>query len=162
MKVVKWIAIVLVGIFVIIQVIRPERTNPPVDASRTLASHKQIPPAVATIFDRSCNDCHSHNTRWPWYSQIAPFSWLLVDDVNEGRKHLNFSDWASYDAKRASKKLDDICEEVEDGEMPLSKYLLLHPDAKLSEEDRKILCDWAMEGRERTKSSESEKRRDDD
>jgi hypothetical protein len=162
MKALKWVGIVLVGILLIIQVIRPARTNPPIDESRTIGAHMQIPPAVAAILERSCYDCHSYKTTWPWYSQVAPVSWYLVHDVNEGRSHLNLSDWASYDAKRAAKKLEEICEEVKRGDMPLTEYLPLHPTAKLSEADRKTLCDWAGGGKQETKSGESAGADDDD
>ena len=109
----RWL-LVLLGI----QLIRPTRTNPPVDPQRELAAHSQLPPQVASALNRSCNDCHSYRTTWPWYSQIAPFSWVITDDVNQGRRHVNFSDWGQYDPKRADHKLDQICEEVRGNWMP--------------------------------------------
>jgi hypothetical protein len=100
-------------------------------------------PEVAAILARSCKDCHSYKTEWPWYTNVAPASWFVIDHVNEGRKNLSLSDWANYDAKRASRKLAEMCEQVEQGEMPINSYLLLHPTARLSDSDKKTLCDWA-------------------
>jgi len=148
-KVLKWIGIGLVCVFLGLQFVRPARTNPPVDPSQTMQARVQIPAEVATIIDRSCQDCHSHSTRWPWYSNVAPFSWLLVDHVNEGRQHLNLSEWARLDTRRASKKLEEICEEVTDGTMPIESYTWIHRSAKLSAEDVKTLCDWANAERAR-------------
>jgi cytochrome c551/c552 len=142
MKILKWVILTLAVLFVLIQVVRPDRTNPPVDPTHTIQSSLQIPPAVNAILERSCNDCHSNNTVWPWYSNVAPLSWWLVDHVNEGRSKLSFSEWKGMSARKAAHKLEEMCEQVEKGEMPLSSYLPLHPDAKLSDADKKTLCDW--------------------
>jgi hypothetical protein len=85
---------------------------------------------------------------WPWYSNITPVSWLLVDDVNEGRKHFNLSNWPS-DPKRSAHRLEEMCEQVEKGQMPLAIYLVMHPTAKLSDTDKRTLCDWANTERQR-------------
>jgi hypothetical protein len=146
-KILKWTAIALVVVFAALQFIRPARTNPPVDESRTISAHTRITPEVAAILDRSCNDCHSNQTRWPWYSNIAPVSWFVVGHVNEGREEMNFSDWAQYSRDERDRYLKKICREVQQGAMPLPSYLRLHHEAKLSSEDVKTLCDWAsMEG----------------
>ena len=141
-KVLKWTAIVLVVGFVGIQFVRPTRTNPPVDESQTIFARAQVPPPVAAIIDRSCRDCHSNKTDWPWYSNVAPISWWLTDHVDTGRKDLNFSEWGRLDRDRQDRKLRQICDEVQDGIMPLSSYLPMHPHAKLSAADKKVLCDW--------------------
>jgi hypothetical protein len=91
----------------------------------------------------ACYDCHSNETKWPWYSRVAPFSWLVAHDVNEGRQHLNLSDWPRQFPDRAGRRLDAIGEAVENGEMPMSKYTAIHADARLTKEDRQILTDWA-------------------
>lgn len=153
-KILKWALIILGVAFILIQVVRPAKTNPPVDESRTIVSVAQVPAEISAIMERSCNDCHTHKTRWPWYSEIAPVSWYLVHDVNHGREHLNLSDWAAYDKSRALRKLDEICEEVEKGAMPPNAYLLLHPSAKLSDADKKALCEWANRERERINQSQ--------
>jgi len=142
-KLLKWLAIAIVCLFLGLQFVRPARTNPSVDPSQTIQAHVQVPAKVAAIVDRSCQDCHSNATRWPWYSNVAPFSWLLVDHVNEGRQHLNLSEWGRLDTRRKSKKLEEICDEVKDGAMPIDSYTWIHRSAKLSAEDVKTLCDWA-------------------
>ena len=108
-----------------------------------------MPPHVASILDRSCQDCHSNSTRWPWYSNVAPFSWLLVDHVNEGRQHLNLSEWGRLDNRRARNKLEEICDEVKSGAMPMPSYTWIHRTAVLSAEEIKALCDWVDAGRAR-------------
>ncbi len=148
-KTLKWAAVVLAIAFIVLQFIRPARTNPPVDESRTLQAHARVPAAVASILDRSCNDCHSHQTRWPWYSNIAPVSWFVVSHVNEGRREMNFSDWAQYSEDDRPFMLKKICGEVQSGAMPLKSYLRLHHEAELSGEDVKTLCDWASAESER-------------
>jgi len=153
-RILKWTGISLVVLLVVIQAVRPAKTNPAIDESRTIQAHAQVSPQVSAILERACYDCHSNKTIWPWYSQVAPVSWLLVSDVNDGRKDLSFSDWARYDAKRAARKLQELCEQVEKGEMPLKSYLLIHPTAKLSDSDKKILCDWAKQERERVIASQ--------
>ena len=141
-KILKWTAIALAVVFAALQFIRPARTNPPVDESRTISAHTRITPEVATILDRSCNDCHSNQTRWPWYSNVAPVSWFVVNHVNDGRREMNFSDWAQYSQDERERYLKKICLEVKQGAMPLRSYLRLHHEAKLSSDDLKTLCDW--------------------
>jgi hypothetical protein len=125
------------------QLFRPDRTNPPEDANRTLFAVTTVPPDVARILQVSCLDCHSHRTDWPWYSNVAPVSWMLADHVSEGRHEMNFSTWADLDANRAQKLLGEICEEVEEGAMPEPTYLWMHRDARLSEQEKAALCAWA-------------------
>lgn len=148
-KIIKWLVIVLICLFILIQLKRPARTNPPVDPSQTIEAHTQMSPQVSAIVDRACRDCHSNKTEWPWYTNVAPVSWWITDHVNTGRKHLNISEWGKLDSDRQDKKLREICDEIEDGAMPLSSYLPLHPNAKLSEQDKKTLCDWTSAERER-------------
>jgi Haem-binding domain len=148
-RVLKIIIIVLVVLFLGIQVVRPARTNPPVNESQTIFARTQMTPQVAEILTRSCNDCHSNKTVWPWYTNVAPISWWLSNHVNSGRHMLNYSEWGRLERDRQDRKLRQICDEVEDGAMPLGSYLPMHPKARLSEEDKKILCDWTAAERER-------------
>ena len=141
-KVLKWLAVVVVVVFLGAQFVRPARTNPSVDQMQTITAHLQITPPVAAILDRSCHDCHSNSTRWPWYSNIAPASWFLIDHVNHGRSQLNFSEWGKLDKREADKKLEEMCEEVSDKLMPIDSYAWIHRSAKLSDADIKTLCDW--------------------
>lgn len=148
-KVLKWFVVALVVVFIGLQFVRPARTNPAVDQTQTIHAHLQMTQQVAAIIDRSCQDCHSNTTRWPWYSNVVPASWFLVDHVNEGRQHLNFSEWGRLDRRRADKRLEEMCEEVSDKLMPLESYTWIHRSAKLSADDIKTLCDWTETERKR-------------
>ena len=152
LKILKWFALVVVVVLIGLQFVRPARTNPPVDPSQTIHARLQVTPQVAAILDRSCQDCHSNTTRWPWYSNVAPVSWFVIDHVNHGRSHLNFSEWGRLDNRQAVKKLEEMCEEVEDGAMPLPSYTYIHWSAKLSPEDVKTLCEWTAAERARIAS----------
>lgn len=134
----------IVVVVLVIQLFRPSRTNPPIDAKREITATVDIPPAVAAILSRSCDDCHSNRTVWPWYSNIAPISWLVAYDVGHGRNAMNFSEWSAYSAEKLGKLREQICDEVSEGEMPGSGYALLHPDAKLTSADVEEVCHWSQ------------------
>ncbi len=142
-KTLKIIAIGLLVAFVAIQFYRPSRINPPIVEAETLAATTQIPENVNKILARSCNDCHSTETVYPWYSNISPFSWLLAEHIEEGRRELNVSVWTTYSAKKKRHKLEEVCEQVTSDAMPHSQYLWIHRDALLSPEDKITLCSWA-------------------
>jgi len=127
------------------QVFRPAKTNPPVDPNHGIDATLPIDPVVSSVFERSCNDCHSNRTVWPWYSGVAPASWLVVSDANRVRKELNFSNWASYDAADQRKHLSEICKEMTEGEMPSLPYVLLHPRAAVGKADVAAVCRWTAE-----------------
>lgn len=147
---------VVIGLaFIVMQFFGPAKTNPPVDEAKTIQAHAQAAPEVLAIIKRACYDCHSNQTRWPWYSHVAPVSWFLIDHVAHARKELNFSEWASYNQKRMNKKLEGISEEVETGAMPLKSYLLLHSDAKLSPDDVQALMAWTIAARQHLASADS-------
>ena len=127
-------------IFVIavgIQFIPVNRTNPPV------TGEIEAPEEVMAILHRSCFDCHSNETKWPWYSYVAPASWLVAKDVRDGRGHINFSEWADYNSKQKEHKQEECGEMVAIGEMPLWFYLPLHSESNLSEEDIELLVNWS-------------------
>ena len=149
LRILRWLVVLLAAGFVIIQFFRMPKTNPAIDPNQTIESHLQVSPQAAAIMDRSCNDCHSNKTRWPWYASVAPVSWFVIGHVDDGRRDMNFSNWGSYDKDKQSRRLRDMCELVQDGEMPLSTYTPLHPGSKLSAEDKKTLCDWANAERAR-------------
>jgi hypothetical protein len=132
-----------VGVIALQFIARPDRTNPAEDPALTMTSRLTVPADVRAILERSCNDCHSHRTQWPWYTTVAPASWIVADDVEEGREHLNFSEWGRYTQKRQAAKLEMISAEVDKGAMPLKGYLFLHHAAALSETDKDRLCEWA-------------------
>jgi cytochrome c551/c552 len=130
---------VLVGVLVLIQLRRPERDNPPVTADVV------APPEVKAILKRACYDCHSHETVWPWYSNVAPISWMVARHVELGRYRLNFSAWESYDEKQKAHKLEELVDEVTEGEMPMPGYVALHSEAKLTDAEKATLLNWAKQ-----------------
>jgi hypothetical protein len=148
-KIVKWIVIIVAVLFVCAQFYRPAMTNAAIDPSRTMEAHQHVTPEVEAILARSCNDCHTNQTRFPWYSKVAPFSWLLASHIRDGRDHLNFSDWASYDSEEQDLLLQNICRITKRGAMPISSYLYIHRDAKLSAADVTTLCNWTQSERDR-------------
>ena len=153
-KVVKIVIIVLAVAFVIAQFFRPDRTLPPENPADTLEASTQVPQNVEAILTRSCADCHSNRTKYPWYSNISPFSWFLANHINEGRQEMNISTWNTTDTKRRVRKLDKMCEEVQNGEMPLPSYLWIHWDAKLSPNDVNTLCSWTDTEKQRLQPGE--------
>ncbi len=141
-RITRWLVIVGICCIVVSQFFGPAKTNPSTDTSQSIESRLQITPPVAAILDRSCNDCHSNKTRWPWYSNVAPVSWFVINHVDEGRENLNFSEWGRYTQRDVDGLLKQICREVKTGAMPLTSYTPLHPRSRLSKEDVKTLCDW--------------------
>jgi hypothetical protein len=137
--------IALVLLLGVIQFVRPSRTNPSVDPAREIGAVHPVTPAVNSVLQRACNDCHSNRTVWPWYSNVAPASWMIARDVWNGRSALNLSDWRSYDAEKNQELLRKMCEETRDREMPMSQYALVHPGARLSHTDVQALCSWTRE-----------------
>jgi Haem-binding domain len=136
------IGIIVFAIF--IQIFQPKRTNPPCIPSRTIEAHVQIPEDVRGPLRRACGDCHSNQTVWPWYSHVAPISWVVVDDVNQGRRHMNFDDWEALgSAKEATDRLMDICKETEQKGMPPYSYRIAHPKSLLNAKELSAVCSWS-------------------
>ena len=133
-------AAALAALILLIQLIPVEQTNPQVEADLV------APPPVKDILRRACYDCHSHETSWPWYSRVAPFSWWLAEHVTEGRADLNFSQWPLFDFEARELMLRDIEKQIVDKSMPLRSYVLGHREARLSDRDREILLEWARAG----------------
>lgn len=132
----------LLVLLLLAQAVRPARTNPPTDPARTIHVRVEVPAEIHRILERACGDCHSHATRWPWYSNLAPVSWYVIDHVNHGRSHLNFSDWPA-DPAEGRELLKAICSETKSARMPLADYVRMHPDARLGAADVAALCSWA-------------------
>jgi hypothetical protein len=143
------VALGVVGLVLLAQFFGPSQTNPTSDPLLSVKNYKGIPPEVATRLESACFDCHSNETRWPWYSHITPFNYLIAADVNEGRRRMNFSEWGKQKPGRLMSRLEEIYNQVYHHEMPLSKYGLLHPEAKLSDADIKTICDWASSEQDR-------------
>src|ERR1700733_13791056 len=139
----------LVIVFLLLQFTNPPRTNPPVKNNFPMTN---APPHIAAMLRGSCYDCHSAETHWPWYSHIAPLSWQIARDVNDGRGQVNFSDWPT-NSVGAVKRLEDMSEQIDDDKMPLKKYTLIHRDARLTDAGRKELTDWLDAEAARLKSS---------
>ena len=108
-----------------------------------LLRNNEVPENIASMLRSACYDCHSNETIYPWYANIAPVKWWLYDHINEGREELNFSDWKTLSKTDQAEALDDISSTVVDKEMPLESYPITHPEAELSEEDRQAISDWA-------------------
>lgn len=148
MKILKKIAVGLLVILIAIQFYRPEknRSDDPdyvaVFETETLPSTE-----VKTILKKVCYDCHSANTTYPWYNNIAPISYWLDEHIDHGKGHLDFSDWENYTLKKKDHKLEEVIEMVENGEMPLKEYTWTHSDARLTEEQRDLLINWAQNAR---------------
>ena len=142
-KKLKWIFGALVAVFVLLQFTNPARINPPAPPGGDISAANPPPPQIAELLRAACYDCHSDETRWPWYSHFAPVSWLVVRDVNDGREWLNFSDWPRAVPETAAKRLDRISEELDYREMPPKKYTFIHAAARLTDDQRKSLIQWA-------------------
>jgi hypothetical protein len=144
-KMLRWSAVGLGCLIVAIQFVRPARTNPVRDPGHALSAVRPIPSHVATVFDRACRDCHSNDTRWPWYSQVAPVSWFVIDHVNHGRSHFNYSEWNRYEPDEAARLLKNACDLARDRSMPLTSYTWMHRTAQLSKADVEALCGWTAD-----------------
>jgi len=135
----KRAAAAIVVVLAAAQLVRPARANPPTDPSRTIQAQRGTPPELAAVLARSCRDCHSNGTVWPWYSQVAPVSWLMASGVSKGRQAVNFSEWATYPPARQQSLLVESCKDVKAGKMP-GPYTLLHPETRLSARDVETIC----------------------
>lgn len=125
------------ALFAAIQLVPVDRSNPPV------RSDVGAPAEVAVLLRAACYDCHSRETRWPWYSRVAPVSWFVARHVDEGRRELDFSDWPTIDFTAQDELLREVAKEVEKGKMPLASYRWGHPEARLTAAQREIIVHWA-------------------
>jgi hypothetical protein len=124
------------AVFVAAQFVPVERSNPAIE------SHIPAPESVKAVLERSCYDCHSHETRWPWYGYVAPASFLVAYDVREARDEMNFSTWNRYRSDERAEMLSDVPNAINDGQMPPWYYLVMHPGARLSDADRELIGAW--------------------
>ena len=141
----KKIAWFLLISLIVIQFIKPEKNQSAQKSPNDISTVAAVPGKVQTILDKACNDCHSNNTRYPWYSNIQPVAWWLADHVKEGKGELNFSEFASYSPKKQAHKLEETIEMVKEGEMPLNSYTWTHKDAILTSEEKLAVSTWADE-----------------
>ena len=145
----KKIPIIILGLFVLIQFIRIDQSNSTVDKGKDFASNETIPANVRAIVKRSCYDCHSMQTNYPWYANVAPVSWWMKGHIDEGRKFINFSTWEDYTYDEKSRKLVNSMAHIKPDMMPLPSYVSRHPEAKLSVKDKKVLNEWMKKEAER-------------
>lgn len=139
----KSLSLASLGLLVAIQFIRPSTTNPPVQANQEIAAVLRVDPGIQAILQRSCDDCHSNRTVWPWYSHVAPVSWLVASDAYDGRRRMNFSEWGTYPPTKSGNLLGKICRKIQDGDMPPLQYLPMHPISRLTQADEQQICRWA-------------------
>jgi hypothetical protein len=139
----KKILLALVLVLLVIQIFRPQKNIHAENQPTAIQQRYAIPANVASTLNAACYDCHSNNTRYPWYSEIQPSAWFLADHVKEGKDELNFDEFLNYPAKRQDHKMKEVVEMVESGEMPMTSYTLVHGDARLSDQQKAELIDWA-------------------
>lgn len=144
-KILKPALLTLLGALIIVQFFHPAKNinEKPDGSEKDISSVYPLPDSVHAILQTSCYDCHSNNTKYPWYSNIQPVAWWLDHHIEEGKREVNFNEFASYRISRQYKKLQDIIDEVKEDEMPLSSYTLIHTDAKLNSQQKNVIINWA-------------------
>jgi len=152
MKILKRVLLVLAGLLFILQFIRPPRNSSGSNATIDISTKFSVPQDVQNILHTSCYDCHSNNTMYPWYAEIQPVGWFLNNHIQGARRELNFSEFAGYRFRRQIIKLQQIAEQVSEDQMPLPSYLIIHNDAKLSQEQKDRLVAWANTMRDSMKA----------
>lgn len=140
----KFLGYMVLVVLVVIQFFRPEKNQQPIDATKQMASVLPVPQNVQSILAKACNDCHSNNTVYPWYSNIQPIAWWLNDHIVDGKKHLNFDEYAAYRPRRQYHKMEEVIEQVKEGEMPLESYTIIHKNAVLTLSEKVELTSWAQ------------------
>jgi hypothetical protein len=151
-KIFKRILIALLIIFIAIQFIRPAKNRSEGISANDISTKYPVPDSVQAILKVACYDCHSNNTRYPWYAEIQPVAWWLNNHIKDGKSGLNFSEFTSYRIKKQFHRLDDINKQVKKNEMPLSSYTLIHTDAKLTEGQKLAIAAWATSIRDSIKA----------
>lgn len=130
---------ILIFILLLIQLIRIDTTPKASDNSKDFLAQSGADENISARIKAACYDCHSHETTYPWYAQVAPISWWIGNHINEGREHLNFSEWTEYDTKKQQHKLEESIEMIQNGEMPMKSFTWLHPEARMSHEQKQEL-----------------------
>jgi cytochrome c553 len=132
----------LLAILVFIQIFRIDKTNPPIDPSKDILSIRSADAQTTALLKSACYDCHSHESQYPWYTNVQPVAWWIKGHIKGARQHLNFSEWASYDQKKQNHKLEECIEEVKERHMPMKSYTWAHSKARLSDADIQTLVAW--------------------
>ncbi len=136
------ISLAVIGAFAVMQLFPIEKTNPPSDPQKDFINVENPPAEIASLLKKACYDCHSHETKFPWYTSIQPFGWWIRGHIRGGRQNLNFSEWASYDSDKKGHKMVESEEKVGERHMPMKSYVNMHPEAKLSDDDVQVLVDY--------------------
>ena len=144
----KKVIILLIVILIGIQFITIDKTNPSADMTKDFIDITNPPSELGNVIKSACYDCHSNHTRYPWYSDVAPFSWLIKEHVNNGRRHMNFSIWPDYKEAKKANKIDECIEMIKSDEMPLKGYVMLHEEAEITHEQKMQLISWFNELRD--------------
>jgi hypothetical protein len=140
-RILKSFGFILVLAFIILQFFRPEKNNDGYGSLSNFEKETKVSEEVLSILKKNCFDCHTNQTNYPWYAELAPISYWLNDHINDGKKHFNMSEFNNYSVKRKRKKMDELIEEVKEGEMPLESYTWIH--GKITEKEKEILIQWA-------------------
>jgi mono/diheme cytochrome c family protein len=154
---IKKIFLGLALLFIALQFVRPAKNLSPVPGPQDITAKVTVPAGVQQVFAKACYDCHSDHTRYPWYAGVQPVGWWLSSHIHDGKQHLNFSEFGTYKAKTADRKLKQIAREVDDGSMPLNSYTLIHRDAILTAAEIKLIDDWVEAARTQIAPKETEK-----
>lgn len=142
----KWFnafGVVLVVALIVIQFIRPAKNVSTTEVAQSVTQAFRVPDTVQTILRRSCYDCHSNNTVYPWYAEVQPVGWWLNSHIQNGKRHVNYDEYATYRPIRQFIRFKDLIEQIRTDEMPLPSYLLIHRDAKLSSREKELLIRWS-------------------
>lgn len=139
----KRILLVILILLIVAQFFRPGHNDGAAEAATDITHAVHVPDTVMSLLRTSCYDCHSNHTSYPWYSKISPVSWWLANHINDGKRELNFTTFTTYNYKRMGKKLKSTAHEVQEGDMPVNSYLLIHTNAKLNDAQKKLIIGWA-------------------
>lgn len=139
---IRKILLLLLLAFIVIQFFRPEKNIAATKSANDITMVYPVPENVQQIFARSCNDCHSNNTQYPWYAEVQPVAWFLADHIKDGKDELNFSEFGTYRIARQNKKMKECIKQIKDGDMPIDSYTFIHRDANLSDADKQAVITW--------------------
>lgn len=155
-KIFTWVSLGIIGVIIGMQLWRPKKNQQNTVSENDITTKIETSADVKQILAVACNDCHSNNTRYPWYAEVMPVGWWINHHVEEGKQHLNFSEAGVYSYKKLNHKLEELEEEVEKGRMPPDNYTSIHKDAILTDAQKQLLIDWAREGRKQLESQPEE------
>ncbi len=151
MKIVKIIALILLVGFVGIQFVPTDLNQSNTVPKTDFVLVNNTPENISALLQESCYDCHSNNTQYPWYNKVQPVAWFLEDHIDEGKAELNFNEWDAYSNRRKKSKLKSITSQINDNEMPLASYTLIHKDVKLSKSEKALIVDYMKNLKEKLK-----------